>query len=93
MTDKATLLDAQKVLRSLNVGDAVTVVSDGKHLDMKVSRYLGGSDFAYGAGGVIERCGSWEGASITVTFGPGRYSTNITVSAQAARGGMPYILT
>lgn len=91
MTTKDELLSAQRVLRALNVGDAVTVMKDGRELAMTVSQYLQGSDFAFGRGGNIERCGSWEGASVKVTFGPGRYSTNITVSAQAAKSGMPYV--
>ena len=82
---KDDLLRAHRFLASLRVGDDVMIVKDGRDLLMKVSAPLHLDDFGY-VGGELVRMGSWESAGVTVTFGPGRYSTRISVARQAARG-------
>ena len=57
------------ILASLNVGDAVTVTNDGKEHAMTVTRSARRSDGAFG---------SWESTRVTVSLGPGRWSTEIT---------------
>lgn len=75
---------ASGFLGKLNEGDPVTVIIDGQEKQMAVSRRLSSGD----PGGF----GAMESSYVIVSFGPGRYSTNITVRQQAAKApGMPYI--
>jgi len=62
------IVEAVDLLHTVRVGDAVQVCIDGKYYDMNVSREASRSDGMYG---------SFESTHITVTFGPGRYSTEI----------------
>lgn len=64
--------EAFNLLASLREGDAVLVTQDGRESTMYVSRDLHRADGAYG---------SWEGSRVTVTFGPGRYSREISADA------------
>lgn len=86
------LRDAHRFLRQFNVGDKVNVNIDGKVHEMTVSEHLQLQDFAIAPGVGYERVGSWENAKLKVTFGPGRYSTQIGPHQQAAKSGMPYIV-
>ena len=75
---------ASAFLGKLNEGDPVIVVIDGQEHQMAVSRRLSSGD----PGGY----GAMESSYVIVSFGPGRYSTNITVRQQASKSpGMPYI--
>lgn len=65
-------------ISSLRPGDAVVVTQDGRELEMTVSRGPGRSDGAYG---------TWESIRVTVTLGPGRYSTEVGAE-HVARGRM-----
>lgn len=86
------LRQAHRFLGTLRVGDRVTVqLSEPKV--MVVSRPLTLQDFAYGTSGRLEPAGAWDSAGVMVTFGPGRYSTRISVHSQAIQSpGMPYVL-
>lgn len=75
---------ASAFLGKLNEGDPVIVVIDGQEHQMAVSRRLSRGD----PGGY----GAMESSYVIVSFGPGRYSTDITVRQQASKSpGMPYI--
>lgn len=61
--------EALALLTKLRAGDRVIVRLDSGDAEMTVSREARRSDGAYG---------SWESTRVTVTFGPGRYSTEIS---------------
>ena len=65
------------LLASLKVGDAVTLTEDGRVLSpgLYVSRE------ARRSGGEF---GSWESLRVTVTYGPGRYATEVSADAIGA---------
>lgn len=66
-----TMATAFALISSLRVGDKVRVTRAGeKTYDMYVSRGPSRSDGAYG---------SPESLRVTVTFGPGRYATEVSV--------------
>lgn len=67
---------AHALLASLRTGDPVRVTMEaGKAYDMFVSRELRGMD---GNG-----FGSWDHAAVTVTFGPGRMSREVSAAAMS----------
>lgn len=73
---RAGIVDAVRVLGSLQVGDAVTVVDGGRELTgLTVSRPMRRSDGAYG---------SVESSHVTVTYGPGRYAFEVRAESIAA---------
>ena len=82
---KRDLIEAQKFLRSLKVGEPVTVMRDGKPMLMTVQGGLQLQDYAY-EGGSLVGAGSWESAGVRVGYGVGRYNTRVSVTAQAMRG-------
>jgi len=67
--------DAATFLGALHQGDAVRVKVDGRSHDMTVSRAAHRADGAFG---------SWESTRVTVTLGPGRWSTEIGADHVAA---------
>ena len=82
---------AHQFLGQFKEGDSVIVSRDGREMTMYVKRPLELSDFAY-EGDKLVPAGAWDSANIQVTFGPGRYTAEISVNAQAAKSGMPYIV-
>lgn len=69
------IVQAVEALSALRQGDAVRVTLDGREHVMYVSREARRSDGAFG---------SYESTRITVTFGPGRYATEVTAERIAA---------
>lgn len=69
------IIKAVDLLASFDVGDPVRVTFDGRVHDMVVSRAIHRSDGQFG---------SYESSRITVTFGPGRYATEVTAEQLAA---------
>lgn len=65
-----TFESAQALIMSLKVGDKVRLTRDGRTNEMYVSVGPRRSDGAYG---------SPESLHVTVTFGPGRYATEVGV--------------
>lgn len=76
MTERTRV--AAGFISTLRPGDAVVVTQDGRDLEMTVSRGPSRCDGAYG---------SWESIRVTVTLGPGRYSTEVGAE-HVARGRM-----
>ena len=69
------MLDAVDQLTRLQVGQPVTVTVDGKDHDMTVSRPARRSDGQFG---------SVESTCVTVSYGPGRWSTEVRAEALVA---------
>lgn len=62
-------VEAVDLLGSFNRLDLVRVVKDGRTSDMHITRTVHRSDGTFG---------SFESSRVTVSFGPGRYSCDIT---------------
>ena len=69
------ILAAIRFIDSLKAGEAVTLTADGRQNLMHVSRTAHRSDGAYG---------SVVSTRVTVTYGPGRYSTEVGAEAMAS---------
>jgi hypothetical protein len=69
------ILDAVDQLTRLRVGQKVRVTLDGRDHEMVVTRPARRSDGAHG---------SVESTRVTVSFGPGRYATEVTAERLAA---------
>lgn len=65
---------AVEYLSTLKTGDPVTVKDGGREYNMFVSRPARRSDGPFG---------SYESTRVTVTFGPGRYSREVTAEQMA----------
>lgn len=63
---------AYTLLAGLKVGEQVDVTIDGRNYTVTVQRALMGGD----GGGF----GSWDYASVTVGYGPGRWNTEISAA-------------
>lgn len=61
---------AHTFLAKLRTGDPVTVIKDGRKIELTVQRELRRMD----GGGF----GSWDHSAVTVGYGPGRYNFEIT---------------
>jgi hypothetical protein len=66
---------AVDVLATLRQGQEVRLTQDGRTHVMYVSREIHRCDGSFG---------SFESSRVTVTFGPGRYSTDVTAERMAA---------
>lgn len=75
MPISAAIHDAVDVLSKLRTGDEVRVMLDGREYTMHVTREIHRSDGKYG---------SYESSRVRVSFGPGRYSTDVTAERIAA---------
>lgn len=76
MTTTPTFQQALDFLQSLRVGDTVRVTRDGRVEEVRVIRPAHRSDGHHGA---------WESLAVTVSYGPGRYSFDVTAEAMAPR--------
>lgn len=68
MPISAAIRDAVERLSRLEPGQHVLLTEDGRTHEMYVSRTIRRSDGSFG---------SYESSRVTVTFGPGRYATEI----------------
>ena len=67
--------DAVTLLGGLRRDEPVTVTFEGRHRQMTVSRPLHRCD---------GQSGSYESSRVTVTYGPGRYSREVTAEQMAS---------
>lgn len=66
---------AHAMLQSLEAGQEVTLIRDGRELAVTVQRSIRKMD----GGGF----GSWDHSAVTVGYGPGRWNTEVTAAGIA----------